>query len=174
VPVARGEAAQLAGALGLGLRTAATRLLREQPPEEWVDAVEGEASDTLLWPVAGGTFHRGFGYVRQNLRTRHDGIDIVARSGTHILAAADGLVGYSDNRVQGFGNLLIILHADGTSTLYAHCRAIFVAAGEQVRRGQVVAEVGDTGISRMPHLHFEWHRAGEAIDPEPRLVGRPR
>jgi murein DD-endopeptidase MepM/ murein hydrolase activator NlpD len=104
---------------------------------------------------------------------RHDGIDIMAREGTHILAAADGLVGYADNRVQGYGNLLVILHADGTSTLYAHCRAIFVAAGEHVRRGQIVAEVGSTGISRGPHLHFEWHREGEPIDPEPALINRP-
>ena len=67
--------------------------------------------------------------------------------------------------MSGYGNLLVLLHADGTTTHYAHCRAIYAAPGQLVMRGQAVAEVGATGLPIIPHLHFEWRRRGRPLDP---------
>ena len=170
VPIAQGAAASRAHTLGLGSRLAVSRLMIGTPLPAWVEAVGGSPQSTMRWPVPGGRFFRGFGFVRRSLPDlRHDGVDIAAPVGTPIVAAADGLVVYADNGVQGYGNFLAILHGDGTTTFYAHCRAIYVAAGERVRRGQRVAEVGLTGITHGPHLHFEWHVHGHPTDPMPRL-----
>ncbi len=175
VPLPEGEAAARAEALELGGRPAADRLRIGRPRPEWLAALASPPRDDLLWPVARGLFSRGFGHVRRAaIRHRsHDGLDIVAEAGAHVRAANDGLVVYADNGVRGYGNLLVLLHADGTATLYAHCQALYVAPGQLVRRGQVVGEVGATGLPYVPHLHFEWRRDGRAMDPLPHLVERP-
>ena len=103
----------------------------------------------------------------------HDGVDIVAEAGALIRAANDGLVVYANNGVSGYCNLLILLHADGSGTFYGHCRAIYAAPGQLVARGQVVAEVGNTGRPYVEHLHFEWRRGTRAMDPMPAFVERP-
>lgn len=175
VPVSQGDNAARAEALGLGTRPAADRLRIGRPPPEWLAAIGSSPRDDLLWPVARGLFSRGFGRVRRaeiNHRP-HDGLDIVAEAGAPIRAANDGLVVYANNGVSGYGNLLILLHADGTATFYGHCRAIYAAPGQIVARGQVVGEVGATGRPVVPHLHFEWRRNGVARDPLPALVERP-
>ncbi|MCB9593812.1 MAG: M23 family metallopeptidase [Sandaracinaceae bacterium] len=175
VPLPDGEAARRAEALGLGGRPAADRLRIGHAPEAWLASLDGPPPDDLLWPVARGLFSRGFGHVRRaEIRhRRHDGLDIVAEAGAHVRAANDGLVVYADNGVRGYGNLLVLLHVDGSATLYAHCQAIYVAPGQLVRRGQVVGEVGATGLPVVPHLHFEWRRGGVPRDPLPALVERP-
>jgi hypothetical protein len=175
VPVPRGEAAARAERLGLGTRPAADRLRIGRPPPEWLAEIPSEPRDDLLWPVARGLFSRGFGHVRRaEIRHRpHNGVDIVAAMGAHVRAANDGLVVYADNGVRGYGNFLILLHADGTATFYGHCRAVYVAPGQLVARGQVVAEVGNTGRPHVPHLHFEWRRRGHPMDPIHHLVERP-
>jgi len=175
VPVPQGEVAERAEALGLGGRPAADRLRIGRPRAEWLAALDAEPRDDLLWPVARGLFSRGFGRVRRAeiAHRSHEGLDIVAEEGAHVRAANDALVVYADNGVRGYGNLLVLLHADGTATLYGHCRAILVAPGQIVRRGQTVAEVGATGLPVVPHLHFEWRRNGVARDPLPALVERP-
>jgi murein DD-endopeptidase MepM/ murein hydrolase activator NlpD len=96
----------------------------------------------------------------------HRGIDIGAARGTPLLAAHGGIVAYSDNRVRGYGNLLVIVHDDGSVSFSAHCRAIYVFAGQRVRRGQIVGEVGDTGLARGAHVHWEYHVHGAAADPD--------
>ena len=175
VPIAAGEDRRRAEALGLGRRPAADRLRIGRPRPEWLAVISSAPREDLLWPVARGLFSRGFGRVRRaeiNHRP-HDGVDIVAEPGARVRAANDGLVVYADNGVRGYGNLLILLHADGTATFYAHCQAIYVPAGALVRRGQVVGEVGATGLPVVAHLHFEWRRGGVARDPLPVLVERP-
>jgi murein DD-endopeptidase MepM/ murein hydrolase activator NlpD len=126
----------------------------------------------LLWPVEGGRLWRGFGNVRKGKRKKlpHDGIDIGAPDGTPIRAANDALVIYADNGIRGFGNLMVLAHADGTVTFYAHCTALYFFPGQVVERGQVIAEVGHTGIARGPHLHFEYRVRGRARDPHKKLV----
>lgn len=175
VAEAEEEARARAARLGLGTRPAADRLRIGRPPAEWLAEISSAPADDLLWPVAWGLFSRGFGFVRRaEIRHRpHNGIDIVARAGAHIRAVNDALVVYADNGVRGYGNFLVLLHADGTATFYGHCRALYVAAGELVARGQAVGEVGNTGRPFVPHLHFEWRRNGEAMDPMRRFVERP-
>lgn len=175
VPVAEGDAAERAERLGLGGRPAADQLRIGHAPPAWLAEIPSAPRDDLLWPVARGLFSRGFGNVRRAaIRHRpHNGLDIVAEEGEHIRVANDGLVVYADNGVSGYGNLLIVLHADGSSTYYGHCRAIYVAPGQLVARGQVVGEVGATGRPVVAHLHFEWRRDGDPMDPQARLVERP-
>jgi murein DD-endopeptidase MepM/ murein hydrolase activator NlpD len=173
-PEPYGEDAFIAADLGLGTLKAAQHLFGEAPKTEWIQAVAGEKRSTLLWPVEHGTFGRGFGYVRKQRRAlRHNGVDIGAPVGQLVRAVNDGIVAYSDNGISGYGNMVMLIHKDGTVSTYCHQRANYVFAGQQIRRGQVVGEVGVTGISRGPHLHFEWHAGGRPRDPMPRMVGRP-
>ena len=85
---------------------------------------------------------------------RHTGIDIAARSGQPIISAADGTVRFSGWRL-GYGRTIIVQHAQGLKTLYAHNSRNLVRKGEKVRQGQAIALVGSTGRSTGPHLHFE-------------------
>ncbi|MEZ4255435.1 MAG: M23 family metallopeptidase [Polyangiales bacterium] len=171
--IARGprhaEAVRLA--LGIGTQEAGHRMLREGAKQDWLDAVSADAPRDFLFPVDTGRVWRGFGKVRKGRARRrpHEGIDIGASVGTPIRAAADGLVVYSDNQISGYGNFMIVLHKDGLATYYAHCNANYVVAGEHVVRGQVIGEVGETGLARGAHLHFELRRRGRAINPAPRL-----
>jgi len=160
--------------LGLGTFRTARRLLAKAPDQAWVDAVEGQKRPTLLWPVPNGRFGRGFGYTRKQRRElRHNGVDVGASIGEPTRAVNDGIVAYSDNGLDGYGNMVMLVHKDRSVSFYCHHRANYVFAGQQVRRGQVVGEVGVTGITRGPHLHFEYHVGGKARDPMPRMVGRP-
>lgn len=94
----------------------------------------------------------------------HKGIDLAANTGTKIQAALDGTVSFS-GVADGYGKVVIIDHSDNLQTVYAHCSKLNVSAGEQVLRGQVIAEVGNTGDSTGPHLHFEIRVDGVPIDP---------
>lgn len=164
---------------------AARRALIEAPREAWVAAVGGPAASDLAWPVAGGRVWRGFGIHagiavgrggrirRTRRRHAHEGVDIGAAAGTPILAANDGVVVYSDDGMTGYGNAVLIAHADGSVTLYGHCSATFVVPGQRVARGEVIAAVGDTGLAHGAHLHFELHVAGHPIDPMPRMTPPP-
>jgi len=172
VPTPTGPAAVLAERLGLGLAFTARILISDPPLPEWVDAVADDDPDEHLeFPVPGGHMGRGFGYVRHGSlrRRRHKGIDIGAPEGSTIVAARGGLVVYSDNGLTGYGNVVILLHREGFTTLYAHCRATHVFAGQRVERGQAIAEVGETGFAYAPHLHFEWRQRGWVRDPAPHL-----
>jgi murein DD-endopeptidase MepM/ murein hydrolase activator NlpD len=169
VPMPFGQALALAQALGLGQLDTVGQLIRHGPRSDWVRAAVSPDAEAAVWPVPAGRLGRGFGYVRRpELRDRiHAGVDIVAPSGSQILASRAGIVAYSDNHVRGYGNLLLIVHGNGDVTLNAHCQRIFVFAGERVARGQVVAEVGMTGLALGPHLHFELRVAGHPTDPQP-------
>lgn|GEM_PF-3235067 len=186
VPVLEGEAHDQASALDL-LRTirVARVAITGRPDDVWI-AAAGPPPPTseLLWPVDGGRLWRGHGTVRSMVVTKrgarptgrrrhHEGIDIGAPAGTPILAANAGLVVYSHNGMAGYGNVVIITHGDGTLTLYAHCTATFVVAGQQVAQGQVIAIVGETGLAHGAHLHFEYRVNGVSQDPEPLFTGRP-
>lgn len=174
VPVPHGPAAKRAQRLGLGTPRAASLLQRRAPLPEWLAEVDGVDDNTLRWPVDEGRFWRGFGKVRHRRRWRiHRGVDIGAAPGALIRSVNDGLVGYSNNGVSGYGNLMMIIHADASVAFYAHCQANYVFAGQLVRRGQVIGEVGDTGLAYGAHLHFELRIDGEAVDPMPLFVDIP-
>jgi len=85
----------------------------------------------------------------------HTGIDIGARSGTPIHAAADGIVYFAGWNSGGYGNLVMIDNGSGIVTMYAHCSGFAISKGTVVHRGDIVAYVGSTGSSTGPHLHFE-------------------
>jgi len=95
----------------------------------------------------------------------HDGIDIGAKLGSPVIAAADGTVVYSDHRLAGYGNLIIIRHRKNLFTAYAHNQKNLVHRGDKVRAGQKIARIGKTGHSTGPHLHFEVRRGTTPVDP---------
>lgn len=116
----------------------------------------------FLWPV-NGKIVSGFGPREGGLH--NDGINIAAPLGTPIRAAENGVVAYAGNELRGFGNMLLIRHADGWMTAYAHADALLVKRGDSVVRGQTIARVGQTGNVSTPQLHFELRRGTEAVDP---------
>ena len=113
--------------------------------------------DGFNWP-ARGVLTSGYGWRWGRM---HKGIDIAAPVGTPILAAAPGEVISSGWNNGGYGNLVKVEHPDGSVTLYAHNSKLMVREGEQVIQGQKIAEMGSTGYSTGPHLHFELHPQGK-------------
>jgi len=94
----------------------------------------------------------------------HEGLDFTANTGTPIRAAADGIVSTAE-RTPDYGNIVKIDHGAGLETRYAHASVLLVKAGERVVKGQIVAQVGSTGRSTGPHLHYEIRLNGNALDP---------
>lgn len=120
------------------------------------------AGSRFVWPVQGEVIQR---FGSQDGGLHNDGINIATARGTAVKAADNGVVAYVGNELRGFGNLLLIKHADNWVTAYAHVDAILVERGEQVRRGDIVARVGNTGSVSRPQLHFEVRRGTKAVDP---------
>jgi murein DD-endopeptidase MepM/ murein hydrolase activator NlpD len=102
----------------------------------------------------------------------HEGLDFSAARGTPIYAAAGGIV-TAAQRTPDYGNLVKIDHGSGLETRYAHASRLLVRIGERVKKGQVIAEVGSTGRSTGPHLHFEVRSNGRPMDPRKFLQNRP-
>ena len=116
----------------------------------------------FLWPVQ-GEIASPFGPKAGG--TQNDGVNIIARRGTAVHAAEDGVVVYAGNELRGYGNLLLIRHANGWMTAYAHNDELMVGRGANVKRGQTIAKVGGTGGVSSPQLHFELRQGGRPVDP---------
>ena len=101
----------------------------------------------------------------------HKGIDIAARVGEPILAAAKGRVIFSGNRGNGYGNMVEIDHGHGFITRYAHASRLHVRTGQTVERGVRIADVGATGLVSGPHLHYEVEQNGRQVDPMNFVIG---
>lgn len=126
------------------------------------------ARGEFLWPVPSSKrISSEFGH---RWGKNHEGIDIPARRGAHILAAKEGVVVYSGAQLGGYGNITVISHPGEVFTVYAHAKKNYVKKGQKVSRGQVIAEVGTTGRSTGPHLHFEIRHNSKALDPKQFLV----
>ena len=95
----------------------------------------------------------------------HLGIDIAAEKGTSIRAAGSGTVVFAD-WTPDFGNLVVIAHGNGLFSYYGHAMRLLVVQGRRIKRGDIIAHVGSSGISSAPHLHFEIWKNGKALDPE--------
>ena len=122
-----------------------------------------------VWPTQ-GTLTSGYGWRWGRM---HQGIDIAGPVGTPVMAAAPGVVVRSGWNSGGYGNLVDIRHADGSLTRYAHNSRLLVHEGQQVRQGQQIAEMGSTGYSTGPHLHFEVHLPNSGtVNPLAYLPGR--
>jgi hypothetical protein len=109
----------------------------------------------------------GFGYRIHpvfKFKKFHSGLDFPARVGTPIQATGDGVV-VETGWHQGYGNCVKISHGFGYETLYAHMNKITVRKGEKVKKGNRIGEVGDTGLSTAPHLHYEVHYKGNPVNP---------
>jgi murein DD-endopeptidase MepM/ murein hydrolase activator NlpD len=160
------RAQTVAGKLGLGTLAAAGALLHGRVKPHWIRAADaaGPFPGTLRWPVANGWFVRGYGSGQGGY---HKAMDISGKIGWHVRAAAPGVVGYSGDQVSGFGNMVMVVHSGGWVTLYAHNSVNFVVAGERVARGDILAEVGSTGRSQGPHVHFELIHRSNNCDPAP-------
>ena len=133
----------------------ATRRAAQRPPP----ALSG---DGFLWPVR-GQIASPFGPKPNG--ARNDGINIRATEGAPVVAAENGVVVYAGDEIPGYGRMLLISHADGLTTAYAHNEQLLVAVGAVVERGQQVATVGRTGNVTSPQLHFELRDGKEPLDP---------
>ena len=98
-------------------------------------------------------------------RKLHTGDDVSAKSGTPFRSARDGKVLWSGWK-KAYGNTVIVDHGDGVATLYGHASKLAVRAGERVKAGQYIGNVGSTGWSTGPHLHFEVRKNGKPVNPK--------
>ena len=132
----------------------------------------GQSAKRLLMktPIDGARLSSGFGTRKHPVlgyRKAHKGIDFAARSGTPIYAAGDGVIERA-NRYGSFGNYVKIRHSNGYKTAYAHLKGFKkgIRAGKRVRQGDIIGYVGTTGRSTGPHLHYEVHLNGKAVNPQ--------
>ncbi len=113
------------------------------------------------WPLK-GKMVAGYGYQSG---IKNDGIDIAAPAGTNILAANAGRVIYADNKMQYYGNMVIIKHKHQYFTVYAHNSANLVTANQWVTKGQAIAKTGSSGRAGSPRLHFEIRHGEQTVNP---------
>ncbi len=110
-------------------------------------------------------------HPQTGVKNFHTGIDLSISSGNPVRATADGIVSFS-GRNGGSGNLVVLEHGHGYSTLYAHNRSLAVKVGQKVKRGDIISYVGSTGNSTGPHVHYEIWKKGKPINPINYLKGR--
>jgi murein DD-endopeptidase MepM/ murein hydrolase activator NlpD len=135
-------------------------------PVKTADAAS--AMPSFRWPVRGRII-AAFGPKPNGLQ--NDGINLAVPEGTPIKAAEDGVVAYAGNELKGYGNLVLVRHANGFVTAYANASEILVKRGENVKRGQVIARSGETGNVTSPQLHFEIRKGATPVDPSQYLSG---
>jgi murein DD-endopeptidase MepM/ murein hydrolase activator NlpD len=139
-----------------------SRITAERTKNDGARSESAKVAGMFRWPVRGRIIST-FGQKPNG--TRNEGINIAVPEGTDVRAAADGVVAYAGNELKGYGNLILIRHADGWVTAYAHNKELFVKRGDRVRRGQVIAKAGRTGSVKTPQLHFEIRKKQTAVDP---------
>ncbi|MEJ7808051.1 MAG: peptidoglycan DD-metalloendopeptidase family protein, partial [Telluria sp.] len=125
-------------------------------PGSVVSATEDDKL-SWMWPSDGkiiATFDEG----------KNKGIDIAGRAGQQVMAAGTGKVMYAGSGIRGYGNLVIVKHSNSLLSAYAHNRSIVVKEGQNVSRGQVIAEMGDSDADSVK-LHFEIRQQGKPVDP---------
>ena len=136
-----------------------TKQIAKSSPRKTVSSYR---KSKFIWPVNGSVVSN-FGVVGKG--RRNDGINIKAALGTNVKAADKGVVAYAGNELKGFGNLVLIKHADGYITAYAHNDKLYVKKGQTVLRGEKIATVGSTGSVNTPQLHFEVRAGKKAVNP---------
>ena len=144
--------------------TPAPQKMAEPAAEPKIEAVKPDAPPPgirLSWPAKGKV-------VEDFVDGKNKGIDIAGKLGDPIQAASDGRVVYAGNSLRGYGNLVIVKHDNTYLTAYAHNRNLLVKEGDAVRKGQTIAEMGDTDANSV-RLHFELRVNGKPVDPLPFL-----
>jgi murein DD-endopeptidase MepM/ murein hydrolase activator NlpD len=119
-------------------------------------------SSDFLWPVPSST--RISSHFGMRKGRHHDGVDIPATKGSHILATKSGTVNFS-GWMRGYGRIIVLKHDQGIHTIYAHNKKHFVKKGQRVSKGEVIAQVGNSGKSRGSHLHFEVRQNNKVVNP---------
>jgi murein DD-endopeptidase MepM/ murein hydrolase activator NlpD len=127
-----------------------------------------EAGSTFYWPVHGQLI-AGYGAKINGLQ--NNGINVAVPEDTPVKAADDGVVLYSGNGLKTYGNMLLVRHANGYVTVYAHAKELLVKVGDEIKRGQVIAKSGKTGDVDRPQIHFEIRKASAPVNPMPYLNG---
>jgi murein DD-endopeptidase MepM/ murein hydrolase activator NlpD len=191
VDVGGGQQAGLAGRLRQELDAEQASITAAAEQEAWSQAAIGlqagihssasrsaghSTRTRFIWPLPRSVLTQGFGPTDFALEPAHagyahfhTGLDIAAPFGTPVLAADDGVVATAATGTTGYGNYVVIAHADGLSTLYGHLAAALVKPGQQVVQGQPIGLEGSTGNSTGPHTHFELRVSGLPVDPTPFL-----
>ena len=160
-------ATKMAAATGVPPQSArlaqATTKVEEPSAEAPVKAAEATgALPTFRWPVRGKVITS---YGAKTNGKSNDGINLAVPEGTPIKAAEDGVVAYSGNELKGYGNLVLVRHANGYVTAYAHASELLVKRGDTIKRGQVIAKSGQSGEVGSPQLHFEIRKGSTPVDP---------
>jgi murein DD-endopeptidase MepM/ murein hydrolase activator NlpD len=129
---------------------------------EQLPAPDPMSGNSFRWPVKGRVIAQ-FGARPDG--GHNDGIDLAVPQGTSVQAAENGVVAYAGNELKGYGNLVLVRHANNWVSAYAHNAEILVKRGEKVRRGQVIAKAGATGAVSQPLVHFELRKGSRPVDP---------
>ncbi|WP_439575029.1 peptidoglycan DD-metalloendopeptidase family protein [Phreatobacter sp.] len=135
-----------------------------EAPAAAAAAPASDRAPQFRWPVRGRVvagFRAG----------TNDGIKLSVPEGTAVKAAEDGVVAYAGNELRNYGNLVLVRHSNGFVTAYAHNSRVNVRRGDQVRRGQTIAQAGQTGNVSSPQVHFEIRRGATPVDPMSMLAG---
>lgn len=144
----------------------------DRSPGESPDSALSEQSDTtgglvdMIWP-ANGSVVSTFGWRLHPVTKKnelHEGLDIAGQTGDPIVAVLDGVVIRAEEKGD-YGKFIELDHGNGLTTIYAHSSELLVRRGAAVRRGDIIAKIGQTGNATSPHLHFEVREKGVAVDP---------
>jgi murein DD-endopeptidase MepM/ murein hydrolase activator NlpD len=141
------------------------RLAAAQAHQRYLDAIPS------MWPTQ-GYISSGFGYRTNPTSEFHPGVDVVNDYGAPVYATASGVV-LEAAWDGGYGYKIVLDHGNGYVTWYGHNSRMLVSAGQSVRKGQQIAEIGATGFATGPHCHYELLLWGKPIDPTPFLDGIP-
>jgi murein DD-endopeptidase MepM/ murein hydrolase activator NlpD len=127
------------------------------------------SGNSFRWPVKGRVIAE-FGARPDG--GHNDGIDMAVPQGTSVMAAENGVVAYAGNELKGYGNLVLVRHANNWVSAYANNEEILVKRGDKVRRGQVIAKAGATGSVSQPQVHFELRKGSRPVDPTKYMSGQ--
>jgi murein DD-endopeptidase MepM/ murein hydrolase activator NlpD len=136
------------------------------PPVAKAPVIEPVMSgaDKFRWPISGKV-------ITDFISSKGTGINIEAPEGASVRAAENGQVIYVGSGVEGYGNLILIRHANGYVSAYAHLKSVAVNKGDNVTRGDNIGAAGMTGSVSRPQLHFELRKGATPVDPVPLLAG---
>lgn len=130
----------------------------------FAEALKGE---TIVFPIMEAPVSSKYGSRKHPIYhtvKHHNGVDLAAPKRAHVRSIAKGRVVYA-GVFGGYGKLVTIVHSGGYTSMYGHLSEILVNTTQTVEAGQIIGRVGSTGTSTSPHLHFEWRKEGEALNP---------
>jgi murein DD-endopeptidase MepM/ murein hydrolase activator NlpD len=159
-PATKVAAAEPAQKARLAQATTTPEEVAAEQPVKAADATG--ALPTFRWPVRGRVITS---YGAKTNGKQNDGINVAVPEGTPVKAAEDGVVAYSGNELKGYGNLVLVRHANGYVTAYAHASELMVKRGDTIKRGQTIAKSGQSGEVGSPQLHFEIRKGSTPVDP---------